>query len=134
MMAFEACTMPFWTAPRTGFSRRSTSRSSATLTKRRSSRCLTTSRSIGLDWLNPPGFTYPLTVRRLPTFLDRNRLNPYNALSASPPYFMRNYAVQGGNLQLYPKLNCGGDYRLYYQVQIAPLAYPVPREFNVTAG
>lgn len=90
---------------------------------------------LGLDWQNPPGVTYPLTIRRLPTFLDRNRLNPYNTLALSPAFYNRNYAVQGSNLQLYPKQNCGGDYRLYYQVQIKPLALPVlERTFAVNGG
>lgn len=82
---------------------------------------------LGLDWLNPPGITYPLTIRRLPTFLDRNRLNPYNTLALSPAFYNRNYEVQGANLQLYPKMNCAGTYRLYYQKQIEPLALPVTR-------
>lgn len=88
---------------------------------------------LGLDWLNPPGVTYPLTIRRLPTFLDRNRLNPYNTLALSPAFYNRNYEVQGANVQLYPKMNCGGDYRLYYQKQIDPLALPVTQDI-VIAG
>jgi len=89
---------------------------------------------LGLDWIDPPGVTYPLTIRRLPTFLDRNRLNPYNTLALSPAFYNRNYEVQGSNIQLYPKMNCAGTYRLYYQKQIDPLALTATRTFDVDAS
>jgi hypothetical protein len=89
---------------------------------------------LGLDWLNPPGFIGPLTIRRLPTFLDRNKYVYGAVLVPGSAFYSRQYEVQDTNIRLYPYSQSSGQYRLWYQKQILDLAVPDTRTFAVNAS
>jgi hypothetical protein len=90
---------------------------------------------LGLDWTNPGGgIPGPLTVRRLPTFLDRNKyVFGANAIPGGA-FYSRQYEVQDSVVRLYPFTQSSGTYRLWYQKQLQELALPVTRTFAVQAG
>ncbi len=90
---------------------------------------------LGLDWTNPGGgIPGPLTVRRLPTFLDRNKyVYGANAIPGGA-FYSRQYEVQDSVIRLYPFTQSSGTYRLWYQKQLQELALPVTRTFAVQGG
>ncbi len=88
---------------------------------------------LGLDWQNPPGFIGPLTVRRLPTFLDRNKYVYGATLVPGSAFYSRQYEVQDGQIRLYPYSQSSGSYKLWYQKQLQDIAVPVTRTFAVQA-
>ncbi len=88
---------------------------------------------LGLDWQNPPGFIGPLTIRRLPTFLDRNKYVYGATLVPGSAFYSRQYEVQDGQIRLYPYSQSSGVYKLWYQKQLQDIAVPVTRTFAVQA-
>ncbi len=81
---------------------------------------------LGLDWLNAPGSIGPVTIRRLPTFQDRNAFSNVNPLIPGNNYWNRNYEAQGDELRIYAPNNLtAGDYRLWYVKRWQELASPV---------
>jgi hypothetical protein len=86
---------------------------------------------LGLDWTDPPSGNGPVTVRRLPTFLDRNSFGyGANPLTHAGAFYERNYEVEGDNLRIYPYQNSSGTYKLWYQKRIPELKETVT--VNVT--
>jgi hypothetical protein len=90
---------------------------------------------LGLDWLDAPGTNGPVTIRRLPTFNERNSLLNTNPLLPGNNIWARNYEAQGDELRVYaPQSQTGGTYRLWYVRRFTELALPVTTEFSVTSN
>lgn len=93
---------------------------------------------LGLDWLDAPGATGPVTVRRLPSFQDRNAYGNVNPLLPMNNIYARNYEAQGDELRVYaPQQQTSGSYRLWYTrrfQEMAPSVDDVPIVIDVSDG
>ena len=79
-----------------------------------------------------PGTAQPYTLRYLPNWLDRNRLNNAMPFAIGGPgggpreYYILGAAGAGGVLGVLPAMGAAGNYRLYYTPMWTPLALPQP--------
>lgn len=77
-----------------------------------------------------PGTAQPYTLRYLPNWLDRNRLNNAMPFAIGGPgggpreYYILGAAGAGGVLGVLPAMGAAGNYRLYYTPMWTPLAIP----------
>lgn len=78
-----------------------------------------------------PGTAQPYTLRYLPNWLDRNRLNNAMPFAIGGPgggpreYYILGAAGAGGVLGVLPATGAAGNYMLYYTPMWTPLALPL---------